>query len=860
MFKFDLEKSKIFQAIRWRMHPVFGNCHFLKRIFIIIFVIFLFLFIVGFFNDGLNDDSLRSLLGFCILNLVLGVLFSLLETFFSSELTQPDIEKTPKDFLELTSSDQENYNLASLLSFPSARAVFYSIKWAKTYGSSEVDSYSVFYFLLKQNAELNFIFFRILLNPKDLKKALLKYLKEKIKKGVAGQGEKQLSLSDDFYNSLTEALNIAAEKNHSRIEIGDLISGLAKHNSFFKELLINSKLKPEDIKNLASWIENLKTEIREEKKWWEYKNLARRGTMGKGFSSGYTVTLDSFSIDWSEILRKSNFYPIFGHKQELEMVERILSRQQINNVLLVGKPGTGKKSIVTQFARRSFLGESLPEINYKRVVELDLPGLISRIQDTEELESALDNIFKEAVFSGNVILVIPNIHDYIGITVKPGVVDISGILYSYLDLPNFQIVGTASFAGFRQNIERKPAILNFFEKVRVSEVSPQDTLAILEGLVPAMERKYRKYISYPALRDIIEYADRYLPALPFPKKAQDILNESVVLISRSGEKVLMPKHISKIVSDKSKIPVGEMESKEKEILLNLESLIHKKIINQDSAVKEISAALRRARTEVKTRNAPMGSFLFLGPTGVGKTETSKALAEIYFGSKENMIRLDMSEFQQLKDVSRIIGSKEEDGFLTTKVRENPFSLVLLDEVEKTYPDILNLFLQILDEGYVTDGLDRKVDFRNTIIIATSNAGYKIILDSIAKKIEWNLVKKTLLDSLFDEGIFRPELINRFDAVIVFSPLSRDNLLDICHLQLQGLEKNLLKKDIEFIITEPLKDEIVKLSYNPQYGAREMKRVIQDKIENVLAEALLEGKIERGSKIKIDARSFEVIVL
>jgi len=303
--------------------------------------------------------------------------------------------------------------------------------------------------------------------------------------------------------------------------------------------------------------------------------------------------------------------------------------------------------------------------------------------------------------------------------------------------------------------------------------------------------------------------------------------------------------------------VGKAKKKEREILLNLEELIHKRIINQNEAVKEISSALRRFRSDITIRNGPLGGFLFLGPTGVGKTETAKALSEIYFGSEDKMIRLDMSEFQNTKDIDRLIGSKEEEGLLTTQVRENPFSLILLDEIEKGHPNVLNIFLQILDEGFLTDGIGRKVYFKDSIIIATSNAGYKIILEALDKKEKWSGVKQKLLDYVFEKAIFRPEFINRFDDVVVFQPLSKEHLLAIAELMLTKLKKNLKDKDVNFIITEDLKKKIAELGYNPIFGAREMRRVIQDKVENVLANALLSNELKRGDSVMVLPDNFKL---
>jgi len=282
----------------------------------------------------------------------------------------------------------------------------------------------------------------------------------------------------------------------------------------------------------------------------------------------------------------------------------------------------------------------------------------------------------------------------------------------------------------------------------------------------------------------------------------------MVYVDRSVKSFLvLPEHISYVISEKVEVPIGKIESKEKEKLLNLEGLIHKRIINQEEAVKETSSALRRARSGVQERERPIGTFLFLGPTGVGKTETSKALTEIYFGKEEKMIRIDMSEFQSISDVSRLIGSIEQNGSLTTAVREDPFSLILLDEIEKAHPNILNLFLQVLDEGMLTDGVGRKINFKQTIIVATSNAGAEVIREDINENKEMNIIKTELLDYLFRQSTFRPEFINRFDAVVIFKPLTKGNLLDISQLMLGKIKNNLLNKGIEFEITEELKEKL-----------------------------------------------------
>ena len=635
------------------------------------------------------------------------------------------------------------------------------------------------------------------------------------------------------------------------------MTSLSKYDSVFKKILNDFKLKTEDIENLTWWLESIEEKIQKRKKFWGYENLMKRGTLAKEWTAGYTINLDKFSIDWTERIRQV-LPETIGHEAEIRAMERILGRREVNNVLLVGEPGTGRKSIIHAITKRSILGESLPEINYKRVVELDVPRLLAELPSLEDVETTLDIIFQEVYSAGNIILVIDEFHNYISQVPRPGVIDITGVLSSYLHLPQFQIIAITTFAGLHQYIEQNPSVLALFDKVEVTEISERETLMFLENLVLFHERKSKKLVSYPALREIISMSGRYLPGLSFPEKAVGLLDEVMVyVVANTKDKVVLPAHVAKIITEKTQIPVGEVESKEKQVLLNLETLIHNRIINQEEAVKEVSAALRRARADFTVRKGPMGTFLFLGPTGVGKTETSKALSEIYFGSEEKMIRLDMSEFQALTDIKRLLGEIGQEGLLTTPVRENPFSLILLDEIEKAHPNILNLFLQVLDDGHLTDGQGRKVDFKNSIIIATSNAGYKIILEALKKISEWSGVKQKLLDFLFQEGTFRPEFINRFDAVVVFKPLSKENLLGIAELLLQKLKANLKEKGIEFVITENLKEKIVELGYDPTFGAREMRRVIQDKVENVLATALLKGEIVKGYRVEIEPENWQL---
>ncbi|MBI2626032.1 MAG: ATP-dependent Clp protease ATP-binding subunit [Candidatus Nealsonbacteria bacterium] len=838
-FNFDLKETGIYLALKWAKNPVFTLARIFKRIFLVFFIFTLPLFLYGFLTGSFSDSSNSVLLGLTFIFISFAVYFQLIISFLNSKLKNPNI-KNPE-------------NLAEFLDFETARAVWAADKFAESAKMPPTNSTALFHFLLEKTSGLEFIFFRVLLDISEIKSIVKNRMKAYREKEAPALG-----YSRDYQETIHESLKIAKEKGHKQVGVGDILSALAKHDPIFQKILLDANLKIQDIENLTWWQDSFEKKDEERKKWWEYDNLMKKGTLAREWTAGYTITLDRYSIDWTEIAKRRGFPEIIGHKGEIEQVERVLGRREYNNVLLVGDPGVGRKGVVQGLVEKSAFGQSLPNVNYKRVVELDLPALLAGVSNPEEVEAVLDAVFQEAISAGNVILVIDEFHNYIAVQPGPGKIDISGVISSYLHLPEFQVVAITTYAGLHKNIEQNPSILNLFEKVEVAEISDRETLMALENLIPVLEAKYKLFVSYPALREIISLSKRYLTSSPFPKKAMDLLDEVMIYTKKTAkEKIILPKHVAKIIRDKTQVPVGEMEEKEKEILLNLENLIHQRIINQEQAVKDVSSALRRARAEVQVRSAPMGNFLFLGPTGVGKTETSKALAAIYFGSESRMIRLDMSEFQETKDIARLIGSPGEEGMLTTQVRENPFSIILLDEIEKSHPNILNLFLQVLDEGFLTDGLGRKVDFKNSIIIATSNAGYQIILKALEEKLEWSQVKAKLLDYIFDKAIFRPEFINRFDAVVVFQPLSKEHLLAVAELMLQKLKKNLKEKGIEFIITLPLKEKIVELSYNPAFGAREMKRVIQDRVEDILASAILSGELKRGNTVEIDPNEFKL---
>lgn len=823
----------MFQAVRWRDFPLFRFAHILKKVFFTIFIISLFIFV-----------------SFSALLFALSVIFFLAECFFNIKLKNPRV----KNILSSAILNPAGINFAEFLDLEAADVIWQAIGFSRKKRLSQVSSESILFFILdSKNKEINFIFSRGFFDKNNIKNRLEGYLEGLKREKFTGE------FSADSNAVILEAAKFAIQRNQERIGVGDLLVAQAKIDPIFKKTLIDSNLKKEDLENLVIWFESIERKMERKSKFWEYENLMSWGSLGRDWAAGYTITLDRFSSDWLARIKIYGIEEMVGHDKEILQMERILSRDEVKNVLLVGEPGAGRMKIVQELAKRAFFNLSSPQINSKRFVNLDVVSILAQGQSQNKVEEIMEQVFKEAISAGNVILVIDDFHNFVGQKAQPGVADISGLISRYLSFPNFQMVAITNFPGFHKFIEPS-SILSLFEKVEVSELTQKETILALANRVPYFEKKYKIFIPYPAIRDIIKYSARYLPQLPFPKKAIDLLDEVSVYVTRyTKSQIVLPEHVARIISDKAQIPVGEVAIKEKEVLLNLERLLHERIINQEEGVKEISTALRRARAEITVRKGPMGCFLFLGPTGVGKTETAKALAEIYFGSEKKMIRLDMSEFQAIKDIPRLIGSGNEEGLLTTKVREEPFSLVLLDEFEKAHPNILNLFLQVFDEGHLTDGLGRKVSFLDTILIATSNAGYKVILDAVKTRVPWLEVRQKLLDYFFREGIFRPELINRFDGVIIFKSLTKENLLSLVELLLQKLKKNLKEKEIEFVITPELKEKMVELGYDPVFGARQMRRAIQDKIENVLAEAILADEIKKGERVTVEPQKFKLVI-
>lgn len=849
MFNFDTRGTNVSASLKIASFPLCKYALGISWMFFYCFLASGVLFGMAFFEIAIEFFPL-NVAGFFF---CAWLFFLELHFFVALKIKKPALLLPLAEALE----SENLYNLAEFLSLESCKVVEVAIAACKKRRLSAVGSEALLYAIAKQSKDGAILLVRLGIDPKKLQVDIKNYLEKQPR-----QKKFSLVLSGPFQKVVERAAKVALDRGKERIGEKELMVALAIHDEFFKKLLIEHDLKEKDLENITQWLDSIQTSLEKSRHFWKKENLARKGSLGRDWASGYTITLDRYSIDWTQSKRRHIFNEIIGHKKEVTELEAVLAKSNLSNALIVGDVGVGRKSIIEALAQRCYLGLTLPELKNKRVVELDMVALLSAIGDNEKLESVLNQILEEVAYAGNIILVIDQLDNFVEQKAyKLGEVDISGILARYLAAPNFHFVGITSFQGLHTRLEKNAAMLEYFRKIEVREVSELETIQILQNLALEVEYRDRIFVMYPSIREIVNLTGRYFPSTPFPKKAIDVLYEAATYLKQLKEKVVLPHHIAKIISEKTQIPVGKMEFKEKSVLLNLEALIHEHIVNQAEAVAEISIAMRRARSGISSQKRPMGTFLFLGPTGVGKTETAKALGSIYFGGVEKMISLDMSEFQAIEDIPRLLGAVspvEQQGLLTTPVRENPFSLVLLDEIEKAHPDILNLFLQVFDEGHITDGQGRKVVFSNTIIICTSNAGAASIFESVDKGIAIN--KDELLSSLFAKNIFRPEFVNRFDATVIFHPLTKENLMDIAQLMLASLAKKLAEKDVVLSITESLKEKIVELSYKPEFGAREMRRVLQDTVENAIAEVLLSDKIVKGDKIEINPENFEVVKL
>ena len=653
------------------------------------------------------------------------------------------------------------------------------------------------------------------------------------------------------------------------------------------------------------------------------KDEMQRGNSGKRGSS--TPALDSYSRNLTQMALDGKLDPVIGREHEIQRVIQILSRRTKNNPCLIGEPGVGKTAVVEGLAQRIAAGDVPDTIADKRVMTLDLSGMVAGSKYRGEFEERIKKVIAEVVEAKDVLLFIDEIHTIIGAGGAEGALDASNILKPSLARGELQLIGATTINEYRKYIEKDSALERRFQPVTVDEPSEEESIAILKGLRSRYEEHHRVEITDDALEAAVKLSSRYINDRFLPDKAIDLIDEAASKVRLSNytkpskikdyeaqiddleeekesairdeayekagdikkkqeklkEKIRLTlekwekeketrklvvgeNEVADVVAGWTKIPVKKLAQEESERLKNLEGILHERVVGQEEAVTAVSKAIRRGRIGLKDPKRPIGSFLFLGPTGVGKTELSKALAEAMFGTENALIRVDMSEYMEKHSVSKMIGSPpgyvgyEEGGQLSEKVRRNPYSVILFDEIEKAHPDVFNILLQVLDDGHITDAQGRKIDFKNTIIIMTSNAGAENII--APKHLGFGVATDAKADHEFMKGrvmeevkrLFKPEFLNRIDEIIVFHQLTKEHMKGIADIMLRGIEKRSKEQlGITLTVNEAAKDLLIDKVYDDKYGARPLRRTIQSLLEDKMAEEILDGKLKKGVNVEVD---------
>ncbi|KKR34492.1 MAG: ATPase AAA-2 domain protein [Candidatus Magasanikbacteria bacterium GW2011_GWA2_40_10] len=780
--------------------------------------------------------------------------------------------RNKKNDLEINSWEQaiklpgrKKHNIANAFTEEALSALAKAYRFADKNGAKEVSSEHLFFTLLTFNRISN-IFIRLGIPASSLQKELEPLFPPLFKEGTKGrsidptltlplkrEGNIQPFVSKDFQQIIFQAYETAYNAHQDYVSVTELLVTALQATPKIQEILFNFNISERELTNVVEWA-RMREKLR--RQYVKFKRAASHHSkygMDKAMTALATPYLNSFSSDITMLAHFGQLNQCVARSKEIEEVYQVIDSGE-HNVMLVGEHGVGKKTVVEGIAQ-SMIEDDVPaRLKDKRLVRLSVSALLAGTSPAGAVER-LRNIMQEMSRARNVILFIHNIHELVGVSAgESGSLDIAGTLAEFLSNDRFLTIATTTPEDYSQHILNS-SVKDVFTKVEIPEMNEDQAIQVLESRAGILEYKQNVFFSYDAIAKSVEFAVKFIHEAYLPGNALEIMTESATYThnKKGNNSIVTKEEVAAVVTAKTKIPLSAISSDESGKLMRLEEEMHERVIGQDEGVTAVANALRRARAEMRSAKRPIANFLFLGPTGVGKTELAKTIAEVYFGGESRMIRLDMSEYQDKNSIYRLIGMPGEKGtgVLTEAVRRNPFSLLLLDEIEKADPDVLNLFLQVMDDGRLSDTTGHVYDFTNVILIATSNAGTAYVQEQNRNGVSHEVLLNQLLHGELKQ-YFKPEFLNRFDGIILFNPLSRPDIKQIAGLMFARIAKSAEEKGVRLKATDEALEFLADVGYDPEFGARPMRRALQEKVENKLAELFLQGKLKRGSTVTVGA--------
>jgi len=712
---------------------------------------------------------------------------------------------------------------------------------ADKYDSEEVTPFHVFYALLA-SSRVSTVFLRLGISVQSLQGFLIKLF-------IKAKDERLPHLSEDLQQILFHAYEVAYTKRQEYVNVTEILVATVRQSEKIQELLYDLKVDKDKLANVIEWL-RIREHLR--KQYHNFRKLARRRSkygLDRAMTAVATPFLNSFSEDLTMAAKYGHLTPSVARDEEIQEIFRVIEGGR-QSVVLVGEHGVGKMAIIEGLAQKMVEDDVPQRLKDKRLVQLSTSALVAGTS-ASGAQQRLIRIMNEVGRAKNIILFIKNIDDLVGVTDTGGEgVDVSETIAEYLGPGKFLTFATATAKNYNQRVVNSQ-LGTVLARVNISEMGENQAIQVLESKAGIIEYKHNVFFSYDALAQCVKLSEKFLHDQNLPASAIGIMSEvaSFVKNNKGENQLVTAEDVGAIVSKKTGVPATSITEDESDKLVRLEQVMHERMVGQDEAVEIVANALRRARVEIRSQKKPIANFLFLGPTGVGKTELTKTIAAIYFGGEDKMIRMDMSEFQDKSGVHRLIGQpgQQGSGLLTEAVRQQPFSLVLLDELEKADPDVLNIFLQVFDDGRLTDSTGRVIDFTNSIIIATSNAGTLFIQEQLIQGVSLESIRQQMIRSELKQ-YYRPEFLNRFDGIVLFKPLERHEIKEIAGLMLKRVARDLEKRGVGFRAEEAGLEALAEAGFDPEFGARPMRRAIQDKVENRLAELVLAGKLQRRDMV------------